>query len=246
MASYKLLAAFSTIPSSENLKKMDDNYKISLKTGSYLNLYNMLKNEESTSSEILWRKARAFRLYALNDAKRDKDLGKTKINNLLIDAYNFSDLALKNDSSNWAAHKWYGITLGDKAELEGSKSQLLTSISIKEHFEKAIELNGNDATTIHSLGLWHYTFADMSWMMRNLASTIFAKVPDSSYEEALKYFKLAEEIEPGFYSKNLLFLAKCYKNLGQLDKFIEIKEKLLKIEILDSDDQESIDEIKKL
>lgn len=37
---------------------------------------------------------------------------------------------------------------------------------------------------------------------------IFASLPDASLESALEMFEKAEEVEPGFYSKNLVLLAK--------------------------------------
>jgi Regulator of microtubule dynamics protein 1-3 len=46
-------------------------------------------------------------------------------------------------------------------EFNGIKAQLQNSPTIRDHFEKAIELNPKDATSHHLLGLWCFTFADM-------------------------------------------------------------------------------------
>lgn len=51
----------------------------------------------------------------------------------------------------------------------------------------------------------------MPWLQRKLAATIFVAPPTSSYEEALMYFKKAEEVEPLFYrlvsdTTNLIFI----------------------------------------
>jgi hypothetical protein len=72
----------------------------------------------------------------------------------------------------------------------------------------SIELNPKDATSIYSLGYWCFLFADMPWYQRKIASAVFATPPTSTYEEALAYFKKAEETEPSFYSMNLLMLGK--------------------------------------
>ena len=111
---------------------------------------------------------------------------------------------------------------------------------------KASELNPTDPTTQHLVGLWCFSFADMSWMTRKVAGTIFAKVPESSYEEALSYFEKAEAMEPDFYSKNWLMLAKCYKALGEKEKMLTYKKKLLDFEPVDAEDRECQDEAKKL
>lgn len=42
---------------------------------------------------------------------------------------------------------------------------------------------------------------------------LFATPPSSTYEEALGYFQRAEQVDPNFYSKNLLLLGKTYLKL---------------------------------
>jgi hypothetical protein len=44
-----------------------------------------------------------------------------------------------------------------------------------------------------------------STTVRKIASAVFATPPTSTYEEALAYFKKAEETEPSFYSMNLKY-----------------------------------------
>ncbi|XP_045310534.1 regulator of microtubule dynamics protein 1 isoform X2 [Leopardus geoffroyi] len=79
--------------------------------------------------------------------------------------------------------------------------------------KKAIELNPKDATSIHLMGIWCYTFAEMPWYQRRIAKMLFATPPSSTYEEALGYFHRAEQVDPNFYSKNLLLLGKTYLKL---------------------------------
>ncbi|XP_077789005.1 regulator of microtubule dynamics protein 1 isoform X4 [Podarcis muralis] len=80
--------------------------------------------------------------------------------------------------------------------------------------KKAIELNPKDATSLHLMGIWCYTFADMPWYQSKIAAALFSTPPSSTYEEALRYFQKAEDVEPNFYSKNLLFLGKTYMKLN--------------------------------
>jgi len=50
-----------------------------------------------------------------------------------------------------------------------------------------------------------YNLADTSWFRRKLGSIIFGtEIPESTYEEALEYFREAESIQPKFYWYNLL------------------------------------------
>jgi len=233
--STKIIACFS---SSFTKEDADNLYQSCLEKGDYTDLYEEVKsfkhNETDTNAEFLWRKARAYRLYAANHVQ---DQSKKK--KLIHDAYNYSSMAVSSDSNNWAGHKWLAILIGEKAEFEGSKAQLLASPDMKKHFELASKLNPTDATTLHLLGLWHFEFANMSWVTRKVAATIFAKVPESSYEIALSYFEQAEKIDPNFYSMNWLFLARCYKALGDKENLDKYKEKLENFKPNDADDQKA-------
>nr|XP_047901821.1 regulator of microtubule dynamics protein 1 isoform X1 [Anser cygnoides] len=103
---------------------------------------------------------------------------------LVYDALEYAKKALEKNESNFAAHK------------------------------RAIELNPKDATSIHLMGIWCYSFAEMPWYQRKIAAMLFATPPTSTYQEALRYFHMAEEADPNFYSKNLLFLGKAYLKLN--------------------------------
>ncbi|XP_044101304.1 regulator of microtubule dynamics protein 1 isoform X2 [Neovison vison] len=102
---------------------------------------------------------------------------------LIYEALEYAKRALEKNESSFAAHK------------------------------KAIELNPKDATSIHLMGIWCYTFAEMPWYQRRIAKVLFATPPSSTYEEALGYFHRAEQVDPNFYSKNLLLLGKTYLKL---------------------------------
>ncbi|KAF6100932.1 regulator of microtubule dynamics 1 [Phyllostomus discolor] len=102
---------------------------------------------------------------------------------LVYEALEYAKRALEKNEASFAAHK------------------------------KAIELNPKDATSIHLMGVWCYTFAEMPWYQRRIANMLFAAPPSSTYEEALGYFQRAEQVDPNFYSKNLLLLGKTYLKL---------------------------------
>lgn len=64
------------------------------------------------------------------------------------------------------------------------------------------------------MGIWCFTFADMAWYARKAAAALFASPPTSTYEEALGYFMDAEKVDPGFYTKNALFVGKTHLAMG--------------------------------
>ncbi|XP_045705345.1 regulator of microtubule dynamics protein 1 isoform X4 [Phyllostomus hastatus] len=172
-------------------------------------LYQLLTlYKESEDAELLWRLARASR-----DVAQLSRTSEEEKKALVYEALEYAKRALEKNEASFAAHKWYAICISDVGDYEGIKAKIANAYVIKEHFEKAIELNPKDATSIHLMGVWCYTFAEMPWYQRRIANMLFAAPPSSTYEEALGYFQTAEQVDPNFYSKNLLLLGKTYLKL---------------------------------
>ena len=130
---------------------------------------------------IYWTSIRAIREFS-----KSPDKSKQESDKLLLYALDAAKYALELDPDHWAANKWYGILLGDTADIEGIQKLLECSEAIKFHFEKSIE-NFKDPTTIYCLGMWHFRFTDLPWHRRKLAALYFGvKIPDSTYEDALR------------------------------------------------------------
>ncbi|KAG7488282.1 hypothetical protein MATL_G00033510 [Megalops atlanticus] len=179
-------------------------------------LYQLLvQYMNSDDAEFLWRLARASRDMALLP-----HISAPEKKRLTYEAFEYAKRALERNEACFAAHKWYAVCLSDVGEYEGVKVKIGNSYIIKEHLERAIELNPKDATSIHILGYWCYAFAELAWYQRKVAAMIFASPPTATYEEALEFFLKAEEVDPNFYSKNLLMLGKTYMMLKEQDKAV--------------------------
>ncbi|XP_061877900.1 regulator of microtubule dynamics protein 1-like [Entelurus aequoreus] len=174
-------------------------------------LYQLLQQyKDSDNAEFLWRLARASRDMSVLpevDADRKKQL--------MYEAYQYATTSLERDDSCYAAHKWYAICLSDVGEYEGVKVKIGNSYTIREHLERALTLNPKDATSFHILGYWCFVFAELPWYQRKVAAVLFSSPPTSTYQEALQFFLRAEEVEPNFYSKNMLMLGKTYLALKE-------------------------------
>ncbi|KAK2166776.1 hypothetical protein LSH36_35g02003 [Paralvinella palmiformis] len=110
-------------------------------------LYNLLLPRSGTGNdEILWRLARAACEYG-------KQLGGESKKEHIYEAYRYIKLALDINEKNFAVHKWYAILLDLISEYEGTKQRITNAYKVRDHLERAIELNPKDATTIHSLGV---------------------------------------------------------------------------------------------
>ncbi|XP_031584237.1 regulator of microtubule dynamics protein 1 [Oreochromis aureus] len=177
-------------------------------------LYQLLvQYKDSNDAEFLWRLARASRDLSLLP---NIEAGQKK--QLTFEAFEYVKKALEKDDLCSAAHKWYAVCLSDVGDYEGVKVKIGNSYIIRDHLERAIELNPKDATSIHILGYWCFAFAELPWYQRKVAAVIFSSPPESTYEEALAFFLKAEEVDPNFYSKNLLMLGKTYLAMKDKEK----------------------------
>ncbi|XP_070248924.1 regulator of microtubule dynamics protein 1 isoform X2 [Myotis yumanensis] len=158
-------------------------------SGEMERLYQLLiQHKDSEDAELLWRLARASRdLAQLSGTSAEEKKA------LVYEALEYAKRALEKNEASFAAHKWCAICISDVGDYEGIKAKIANAYVIKEHFEKAIELNPKDATSIHLMGIWCYTFAEMPWYQRRIANMLFAAPPSSTYEEALGYFQKAEQ-----------------------------------------------------
>uniref|UniRef100_A0A1B6LQ53 Regulator of microtubule dynamics protein 1 n=2 Tax=Graphocephala atropunctata TaxID=36148 RepID=A0A1B6LQ53_9HEMI len=163
----------------------------------------LLPFKDGSDVEVLWRLSRAQYKVSQSSSVSDKEKKE-----LIHEAYERIKKALELDDSHWAIHKWMSVLLDAESEYEGIKARVTQLENVKRHMLRAVELNPTDATTHYMLGSWCYQIADMSWFQRKIAATIFAAPPTSTFEEALHFFSKAEEIQPKFYSPNLLMLGK--------------------------------------
>uniref|UniRef100_A0A8C1N4F7 Regulator of microtubule dynamics protein 1 n=1 Tax=Cyprinus carpio TaxID=7962 RepID=A0A8C1N4F7_CYPCA len=197
-------------PAQEVLEQADYLYSC----GETQKLHQLLvRHKDSDDAEFLWRLARASRdLTSLSSISADEK------KRLTYEALDYAKKALEKDEASFAAHKWFAICLSDVGDYEGIKVKLGNSYIIRNHLERAIELNPKDATSIHILGYWCFAFAELAWYQRKVAAVIFASPPTATYEEALAFFLKAEEVDPNFYSKNLLMLGKTYMMLSDVQR----------------------------
>uniref|UniRef100_A0A1B6BYE1 Regulator of microtubule dynamics protein 1 n=1 Tax=Clastoptera arizonana TaxID=38151 RepID=A0A1B6BYE1_9HEMI len=164
--------------------------------------------KDTKNVEILWRLVRAE--YNLS---QEQSTSEAERKSLIFDAYTIILEALEIDDNHYATHKWMAVLLDARSAYDGLKARITQLERVKSHMMRAAELNPKDATTLYMIGNWCYQIADMPWIQRKIAATIFVAPPTSSFEEALPYFMKAEEVEPRFYSRNLLMLGKTYLKL---------------------------------
>ncbi|XP_002160454.4 regulator of microtubule dynamics protein 1 isoform X1 [Hydra vulgaris] len=199
----------------------------------------LLQFKSSEDPELLWRLVRATR-----DRACMPDVSKEEKKTLIFEAFEYAKKALQFGEENFACHKWYGIMLSQTGDYIGTKKKLEDSPAMKQHFEKAIQLNPNDATSRHLIGMWCFSFADLAWYERKIATVVFGTPPSSTYEEALQNFEKAEELSPSFYSTNQYMLGLAYLRLGNKAKAKEWFQKVCEFQVVKEEDKENIQKAK--
>ncbi|XP_022110923.1 regulator of microtubule dynamics protein 1-like isoform X2 [Acanthaster planci] len=205
-----------------------------------LELYEfLLQHKDSNNEEVLWRLCRAIR----DVAQMNSTLAARK-KELTYEALEHAKRCLEINEQNYASHKWFAICISEVGDFEGTKKKISNAYVIRDHFQKAIDLNPMDATSRHLMGLWCFTFAEMPWYQRKIAAVIFGSPPTSTYEEALEHFKKGEEISPGFYSKNLLMLGRTYLKVNDKEQARVYLNKLLEYDCKKDEDKRALGEAK--
>jgi len=178
--------------------------------GNYTQLLRLLVEQESwyDSYELLWRVGRCK--YHMS---KDVNLDKKKKEEYLRDSLVNVERAIELNRDCGPAHRWAAILIDAVSSLDGTKARIERTLTVKKHMEEAIKLMPTCAMSHYLLGNWHYSVCMISWVEKQIAAAVFARLPEASLEEALKMCLKAEEVEPGFYSKNIVLLSKILISL---------------------------------
>lgn len=198
------------------------------------------KDVHINDPQYYWRLAKAtFNISQIVGAQGDTERKKEYI----YSANNLAKKALDLDSQCANAHKWFAITIGSLGEYEGIQEKIKNGFMYKEHIEKAIELDPDDSTYYYLLGRWCYSVYMLSWVERKVATTWFASPPTATIDEALAYFLKADQLNPGKWKDNMLFIAKCYIEMKKYKEAVKWLAQGEQVPTVSQDDKNSQMEI---
>ncbi|CAN9500058.1 unnamed protein product [Ophioblennius macclurei] len=176
------------------------------------------REEFGRNSPFLWRLVRAYCdvhdiSSTLEERKTYAEIGKK-----------IGEEAVSLNPTCADSHQWYAIMCGIMAEYDTIQNKIKNGYIFKDHLDKAIQLKPHDPLSYYLLGRWCYAVAQLSWLERKVAATLFGEPPSATVEDALNNFLKVEEIQPSYSKLNYVFLAKCYKDLGRREKAREMCE----------------------
>ncbi|NXG50366.1 RMD3 protein, partial [Psilopogon haemacephalus] len=174
--------------------------------GFQLLLNNKLAYAEQ--KEFLWRLARAHS--DMCDMTEDADEKRSYAS----DGKEVLETALRKWDRCAECHQWYAVLCGQLAEHESIQKRIQTGYLFKKHIDRAIELKPEDPKSYYLLGRWCYQVAHLGWLEKKTASALFEVPPTATVQDALNNFLRVEDLSPGFSKAGRVYIAKCYRDLG--------------------------------
>jgi tetratricopeptide (TPR) repeat protein len=205
-----------------------------------LEAYKKILEENPNHYTALWRTS--FLYSRLGNRFKEKDDQKEYFNK----AISFAERALQVKSTGAQANFVMAVAKGRKALISGARDRVAASRDIKKYADRAIKYDSTHAGAWHVLGRWNFKVANLSWIERAAANTLFGGIPgDASNRKAVKYINKAIDLNDQYV---LYFhdLATVYEDLGQDKKAISACRKGLDTPNLTPDDKDLKNECRDL
>lgn len=196
-----------------------------------LDLYNQILQEDPDHYKALWRAS--FLYSRIGNRFEDESTQKKYFNN----GIDIAERALKVDSTDTQSNFVMAVAMGRKALVSGARERVAASRDIKKYAERAIQYDSTHGGSWHVLGRWNFKVANLSWLERAAANTLFGGIPgNATNKKAAKYIEKAIELD----DQNVLYyydLAKVYEELGKHEQAISTCQKTFDKPNLTPDDK---------
>jgi Tfp pilus assembly protein PilF len=158
------------------------------------------------NAEVLWRLARTR--VDIGEQRASLDEQATHYRAAIEDARR----AVEVDPNNAEAHLALAIASGRVGLISPTRQKIELSRDVKEHVDRAIELDPSSGTSYHVRGRWHYEVASLGFVERTVVRVVYGGLPQASYEQAAADFRRSIEAEDTVLDR--LELGRTYLKLG--------------------------------
>ena len=91
-----------------------------------------------------------------------------------------------------AVHKYSALLLHRVTAHGPTKARIASGHTFRVHIDTALRATPLDGDLHHMRGVWCYEVATLSWVLRQLASAVFAAPPTANLDEALESLRRSE------------------------------------------------------
>lgn len=209
--------------------------------------YNMLKKlveaEPSLLNDIefLWRYAKACMHWGNSMPKKNP-----RRKQLIYEGLEYATKAYGMDENNFEALRWTAVLCGATTDYLGIKERLETGKKFKGYLDIALKKQPEEHILLHLRGRFSYEIASLSWVEKKVCNTIFSKVPESTFDDALTDFLEADEHSPTPWPENKLYIARAYCKKKEKDSAGKYLKEVVVMEKLDDAVKEGIEEVRSM
>lgn len=205
-----------------------------------LNAYKQLALHQPKDLKAAWRISFLYsRMGKRLEAEEQK---KEYFNKALYWAKKSLDIDSTSSQTNFVM----GVAMGRMALISGAKERVAAARQIKKYADLAIKYDSTNAGAWHLLGRWNFKVANLGWMERMAANTIFGGIPgDASNLKAADYIKKAIKLDDSLiiYHRDL---ARVYNKMGWKRKSISQCSKAITLPVQIPDDKSFKEDCRKL
>lgn len=220
--------------SSEDLIRKGDVYYAKLEPAEALKFYLPAEKLDPNNAQLLVRIARQYR-HLMSDASAKEQ--KQQFCTTAVDYAQRAVALAPNDPDTQLA---VAISYGKLLPYVGTKEQIADSRVIKSAVDKVISLDSGNDLAWQVLGRWYLALADVSGVKRALAQMAYGKLPTAKYEDAVRCFEKAIELNPNRLM-HYIELGRTYVQMGKFDEARKFISKGLAMPNTEKDDPETKD-----
>ncbi|TNE71457.1 tetratricopeptide repeat protein [bacterium] len=205
-----------------------------------LALYSQVIDADPNNFEATWNLAFLYTKVGNRAAKKeDKETYFKK-------AMELSEKSLQLDPNSTYSHYVYAVALGRMGDIMGAKQRVQNATLIKEHTEKALEIDPSHAAAWHLLGKLNYRLHNLNMAEKAAAAVLFGGLPSGvSTEKAAEYYQKAVDLR-GDYLLYRLDLSVALIKLGKKAEAKKVLEKAITLPAITEDDPQNIEDCKNL
>lgn len=223
-----LLFAQNTSLIEQKADSLYDNYQ----DEQALKAYTEILEKDPQNYKALWRTS--F-LYSRVGNRFEDEKSQKEYFNKAIDT---AERALEVDSTDTQSNFVMSVAMGRKAIISGARERVAASRAIKKYADRAIKYDSTNAGAWHVLGRWNLKVANLSWIERAAANTLFGGIPgNASTQKAADYIEKAISLNDD-YVLYYYDLAKVYEEQDRDQLAVKTCRKGLEIPNLTPDDEE--------